>query len=182
MEVWRLGERAPGEVKLWGFGGRSFSFDNRPDRVEKRWLEEEKQSLLSKGEAVSGAGGFGVLDKALCSNCGVSRKRNFTPNGEGCPGVQREMLMAQGCLKDVCTCPTALEGPRLVLANPLEGSASPGSGSMKETVLESSQNSVFFLKTGLNRSCQRVQKGEVHPVLQFLLSLFDTGNGSLNSS
>lgn len=78
VEVWRLGERAPGEVKLWGFGGRSFSFDNRPDRVRKRWLEEEKQSLLSKGEAVSAAGGFGVFDKALCSNGGASRKRSFS--------------------------------------------------------------------------------------------------------
>lgn len=86
MEVWRLGERAPDEVKLWGFGGRSFSFDNRPDRVEKRWLEEEKQSLLSKGEAVSGAGGFGVSDKALCSSCGVSRKRSL-----GCEPQQGRM-------------------------------------------------------------------------------------------
>lgn len=73
VEVWRLGERAPGEAKLQGFSGRSFSFDNRPDRVKKRWLEEEKQCLLSKGEAVCGAGRFGI--SALCSSCGVSRKR-----------------------------------------------------------------------------------------------------------
>lgn len=102
------------------------------------------------------------------------------PNGEGCPGGQWEMLTALGWLWDVNTCPTAQEGPRLVLANPLE--ASPGLGSVKETVLDSSRNSVFLLKTGLNRSCQRVQKREVYPVVQFLLSLFDTGNGSLNSS
>lgn len=91
------------------------------------------------------------------------------PTREGCPKGQQEMLTAQ-------------ERPRLVLANPLEVSASPGLGSMKETVLDSSQNSVFFLKTDLNRSCRRLQEGEVEPVVQFLLSLFDTGNGSLNSS
>lgn len=79
VEAWRLGERAPGEVKLWRFAGRSFSFDNWPDRVGKRWPEEEeKQSLLSKVEAVSGAGGFGVFDRALCSSGGASRKRRFS--------------------------------------------------------------------------------------------------------
>lgn len=95
-----------------GFGGRSFSFDNGPDRVKKRWLEEEKQSLLSKGEAVSGAGGFEVFDKALCSNCGVSRKKNFScETRERCPRGQQEMLTAQGCLQDVSTCPKPRRGP-----------------------------------------------------------------------
>lgn len=185
MEAWRLGERAPGEVKLWRFAGRSFCFDNWPDRVGKRWLEEEeKQSLLSKGEAVSGAGGFGVFDRALCSSGGASRKRRFsceTQRGRmsrRAAGDARGPALSAGCH----TCPTAQEGPRLVLANPLEGSAGPGLGSMKETALDSSRNSEFFLKTGLNRSCQRVQKGEAYPVAQFLLSLFDTGNGSRNSS
>lgn len=185
MEAWRLGERAPGEVKLWRFAGRSFCFDNWPDRVGKRWLEEEeKQSLLSKGEAVSGAGGFGVFDRALCSSGGASRKRRFsceTQRGRmsrRAAGDARGPALSAGCH----TCPTAQEGPRLVLANPLEGSAGPGLGSMKETALDSSRNSEFFLKTGLNGSCQRVQKGEAYPVAQFLLSLFDTGNGSRNSS
>ena len=68
VKEWRLGERAPGKVKIWGFGGRSFSFDNRPDRVGRKWLEEKQQSLLSRGGAVSGAVGFGVFGKAACFN------------------------------------------------------------------------------------------------------------------
>lgn len=168
MAVWRLGEKAPSETKLRGFGGRSFSFDNGPDRVKKRWLEEEKQSLLSKGEAVSGAGRFGVFDKALCSNCGVFRKRIL-----GCETHQGGM--SQRAAGDA-------HSPGEAQTGPCQVSASPGLGSMKETVLDSSQNSVFFLKTDLNRSCRRLREGEVEPVVQFLLSLFDTGNGSLNSS
>lgn len=67
--MWRLGERDPGEVKISSFGGRSFSFDNRPDRVKRSGLEELKQCLLSGGGAMSGAVGFGVFGKASCFNC-----------------------------------------------------------------------------------------------------------------
>lgn len=66
MKVWRLGERAPSKVMIWGFDGRSFSFDNRPEQVERKWLREEKQSVLSRGGAMSGAAGFGVFGRASC--------------------------------------------------------------------------------------------------------------------
>lgn len=69
VKVWRLGERAPSEVKIWGFSGRSFSSDNGPDRVERKWLEEEKQPLFSRGGAMSGAVGFGVFGKASYFDC-----------------------------------------------------------------------------------------------------------------
>lgn len=65
---------APSEVKIWGFGGRNFCFDNRPDRVERKWMKEEKRSLLSRGGAMSvGFGvfgvGFGVFGRASYFDC-----------------------------------------------------------------------------------------------------------------
>lgn len=67
--MWRLGERGPGELKIWDFGGRSFCFDNRPDRIERKGLEEFKECLLSREGAMSGEVGFGVFGKASCFDC-----------------------------------------------------------------------------------------------------------------
>lgn len=185
VEAWRLGERAPGELSSGVLLGEAFPLITGQTGSEGGGWRRRKNSLCFPKEKL-------CLERAglesltgLCVPAVEPPEREGSavrPTGEGCPGGQREMLVAQRCLRDVSTCPTAQEGPRLVLANPLEGSAGPGLGSMKETALDSSRNSEFFLKTGLNRSCQRVQKGEAYPVAQFLLSLFDTGNGSRNSS
>lgn len=52
--MWGLGERALSKPEISACGGRSFSFDSRPDGAERKQPAEEEQPLLCRGGATSG--------------------------------------------------------------------------------------------------------------------------------
>ena len=112
MEVWRLGQRAPGEVKIWGFGGRSFSFDNRPDRVEWKWLEEENSLCFPEEELCLEQLVLESLAKLHVLTVEPPERETSAarPNGQDPWEGSGRCSWSRGCLRHVGTYPAAREG------------------------------------------------------------------------
>lgn len=124
VEAWRLGERAPGELSSGILLGEAFALITGQTGSERGGWRRRKSSLCFPKEKL-------CLERAglesltgLCVPVVEPPEREGSavrPNGEGCPGGQREMLVAQRCLRDVTPAPQPRRGPDWSLPIPSRG-------------------------------------------------------------